>query len=135
PMMAAVAAAYGARFEQTLTGFKWIWNAAMRLEETEGVRLAFAYEEAIGYSAGHFVRDKDGISAAVFFAELAAECLKRGESVLERLGALYRRHGVWGSAQSTVTRTGVDGPSEILGAVDRIASPPPTSIGGLDVAR
>ncbi|HEX7669968.1 MAG TPA: phospho-sugar mutase [Polyangiaceae bacterium] len=133
PMMAAVAAAYGARFEQTLTGFKWIWNAAMRLEETEGVRLAFAYEEAIGYSAGHFVRDKDGISAAVYFAELAAECTAEGESVLERLGALYRRHGVWVSAQSTVTRTGVQGPSEILHAVDRVASAPPTSIGELAV--
>jgi phosphomannomutase len=132
--MADVARAHGARFEQTLTGFKWIWNAAMRLEETDSVRFAFGYEEAIGYSAGHFVRDKDGISVAVWFAELAAECRARGESVLERLEALYRRHGIWVSAQSTVTRTGVDGPEEILRAVDRVASAPPKEIGGFAVA-
>jgi phosphomannomutase len=134
PMMASVAAAHGARFEQTLTGFKWMWNAAMRLEETENVRLAFAYEEAIGYSAGHFVRDKDGISAAVFFAELAAQCEARGESILERLETLYRRHGIWVSAQSTVTRAGVDGPSEILRAVERMAGKPPETLGEFAVS-
>jgi phosphomannomutase len=133
PMMADVAVAHGARFEQTLTGFKWIWNAAMRLEETESVRFAFGYEEAIGYSAGHFVRDKDGISAAVWFAELAAECKASRKSVLERLEGLYRRHGIWVSAQSTVTRTGVEGPREILRAVDRIASAPPTELEGFAV--
>ncbi|HVU05319.1 MAG TPA: phospho-sugar mutase [Polyangiaceae bacterium] len=133
PMTAAVAASHGARFEQTLTGFKWVWNAAMRLEETSSVRFAFGFEEAIGFSVGRLVRDKDGISAAVVFAELAAEARAKETTVLERLEALYRTHGVWVSAQSTVTREGVQGAKEIAAAVDRAARNPPTAVGGVPV--
>jgi phosphomannomutase len=88
PMLASVAAAHGARFEATLTGFKWIANAALDLAGE--ARFVFGYEEALGYSAGGVVRDKDGVSAALLFAELAAHCRARGETVFERLAGLYR---------------------------------------------
>jgi len=50
PMLALIAAARGARFAQTLTGFKWIWNAALDLQEAGEGRFVFGYEEALGYS-------------------------------------------------------------------------------------
>lgn len=130
PMIAEVARAHGARSEQTLTGFKWIWNAALHLERTEGAKFVFGYEEAIGFSFVPSVRDKDGISAAVLFAELAAECRAKGTSVRERLLELYRRHGVWASAQRSIVRAGTDGAAEIARAVDRIAAAPPSDLGG-----
>lgn len=98
PMLDRIADAHGAALERTLTGFKWIWTA-IRALESGALRFAFAYEEALGYSVTRAVRDKDGISAALCFAVLAADCRARGESVLERLYGLFERHGLWVSAQ------------------------------------
>ncbi|HVW28985.1 MAG TPA: phospho-sugar mutase [Polyangiaceae bacterium] len=134
PMLADVAAAYGARHETTLTGFKWIWTCALELEETEGVRFVFGYEEAIGYSIGRSVRDKDGINAAVWFAELAAELAAEGETVWSRLAALHRRHGLWASAQHGVTRRGAGGAREIAASLDSVVRTPPASLAGRGVA-
>ena len=108
-MLASIAAAYGARFEATLTGFKWIANAALDLAAAEGTRFVFGYEEALGYTAGPVVRDKDGISAALLFAEMAAHCRALGETVWDRLARLYRRHGLWVSTQRSVVRPGSRG--------------------------
>ncbi len=62
-MLAAIAAHYGARHAETLTGFKWLARADTDLP---GSTLVYAYEEAIGHCVDPAaVRDKDGISAAV----------------------------------------------------------------------
>ena len=114
PMLADIAAHYGARFAQTLTGFKWIWNAALDLEEEGPDRFVFGYEEALGYCVGPAVRDKDGISAAVLFADLTAATLAAGSDVWGRLAALYRRHGLWVSTQKSVVRPGTEGAAEIV---------------------
>ena len=85
PMAGLVAAARGARFETTLTGFKWIMNAALDIEAAGRAALAFGFEEALGHAVGGLAYDKDGLSAALFMADLASECRKRGETVLDRL--------------------------------------------------
>ncbi|HEX4336731.1 MAG TPA: phospho-sugar mutase [Polyangiaceae bacterium] len=128
PMLAVLAREHDARHEVTLTGFKWIWTAALALEELEGVRFTFGYEEAIGFSVGRGVRDKDGIAAAVWFAELAADCAGRGETVLDRLAALHRRHGLWASAQHAITRRGPGGTSELISSLDVAVKMPPTTL-------
>jgi phosphomannomutase len=130
PLVAELSRARGARFEETLTGFKWIWTAALRLEAKENVTFAFGYEEAIGFSIGRAVRDKDGISAALWFAELSARARADGHSVLEKLAALYRRHGLWASAQRSVARGGPHGAEEIVSALDRTVRAPPFSLAG-----
>jgi phosphomannomutase len=134
PMIAAVAAEHGARFELTLTGFKWIWLAARKLEQTEGVRFAFGYEEALGYAVGQLVRDKDGISAALLFAELVAHCRAQGQSVLERLESLQRRHGLWVSAQKSIVRPGSGGRADVERAAALVADEPPAELAGRKVA-
>ena len=71
-MLRAIAAAYGARFAETLTGFKWIARA--------GAGLVYGYEEALGYCVDpDAVRDKDGIAAAVLAADLAATLKADGQ--------------------------------------------------------
>ncbi len=130
PLLEQVALERGARFERTLTGFKWIWLAAQALEASEAVRFAFGCEEALGYSTGSLVRDKDGISAAVFLCELAARCRAEGTTLLGRLEALFRRHGAWASAQRSLVRPGASGISEIRDMVDRLAAAPPEVVAG-----
>lgn len=133
PMLATVAAAHGARYEPTLTGFKWICNAAMDLEDADRVRFVFGYEEALGYSVGTVVRDKDGISAAVVFANMVAELRAEGRSVLDELTELYRRHGLWVSHQKSVVRPGSEGLAEIAAAMERIGERVPDALAGTAV--
>jgi phosphomannomutase len=133
PMLADIAAAHGAGFATTLTGFKWIWNAALDLEEAGEGTFVFGYEEALGYSVGPAVRDKDGVSAAVIFADLATDCRKRGESVLDYLARLYERHGMWVSTQKSIVRPGSEGAAQIAAAMVRIAESVPESVAGIDV--
>ncbi|MEI9939729.1 MAG: phospho-sugar mutase [Pseudomonadota bacterium] len=134
PMLAIVAQARGARYEPVLTGFKWVWTAALALE-AQNYRYCFGYEEALGYSFGRTVRDKDGISAALAFAELAAEARASGKTVLERLHALYREHGLWVSAQHNVVLKGGAGAARVARAMQQLLDAPPTVLAGQTVSR
>src|SRR6185436_16608082 len=89
----------GADYRETLTGFKWIGNAAMDYEKKTGGRFVIGYEEALGYSVGPLVRDKDGVSACVLFAELVAWNRARGMTVLDHLDDIYRRVGLFVTEQ------------------------------------
>ena len=134
PMLATVAAVHGATYDRTLTGFKWIWNAALDLEAEGRGEFVFGYEEALGYSVGQAVRDKDGISAAVAFAVLAAVAKANGETVWDRLAELYRRDGLWASTQKSIVLAGTEGAAEIVAAMVRIAETTPESLGGFAVS-
>jgi len=133
PMLALIAAEYGAHWEQTLTGFKWICNAALDLEAEGTGRFSFGYEEALGYSVGRVVRDKDGIGAAVWFADLAMVCREANITVLDRLAALYRRHGLWVSTQKALVRPGAEGLAEIAAAMETLRDSLPDSLGGIAI--
>jgi phosphomannomutase len=123
-MLSSIAAAAGARYAETLTGFKWIVRAA---EHRSGLRFIFGYEEALGYSIGTVVRDKDGIGAALAVLSLAARARAAGESVLDAYDALEVAHGVHLTGQLTM-RTGA--PAEVMA---RLRARPPAAFGGLDV--
>jgi phosphomannomutase len=129
PMLGLVARAHGAYFEQTLTGFKWIWHAALALERTQSLRFVFGYEEALGYSLDHLVRDKDGISAAILLCELAASCKARGQNLLDRMAELYREHGLWTSVQRSVLCPGSAGQSRMQAALGALSADPPHEFG------
>jgi phosphomannomutase len=129
PLVEAVARAHGARFERTLTGFKWLWTAVLALERRGGVRFAYAAEEALGYSVSPAVRDKDGISAAIAVADLASRCRREGKSLLDHLHALERRHGVWASVPKNVDVDAASGSAAISAALDRLVASPPAMLG------
>jgi phosphomannomutase len=129
PMLGAIAHALGVHYEETLTGFKWIANRALALEK-EGYAFVFGYEEALGYTVGDVVRDKDGISAAALFAELAAVCKAKGTSILARLEELYRTYGLFVSGQVNVTKKGHDGAVAIRAMMTHLRTSPPRSLAG-----
>ncbi|MEA3502527.1 MAG: phospho-sugar mutase [Actinomycetota bacterium] len=133
PMLESIAEHYGAVYDRTLTGFKWIWNAALDLEDEGRGEYVFGYEEALGYSVGRTVRDKDGISAAVAFAALVAEARADGATVWDRLAGLYERHGLWISTQKSIVRPGAEGADEIAGAMALLAERTPKTVGGIPV--
>ncbi|KAI9915011.1 hypothetical protein PsorP6_007494 [Peronosclerospora sorghi] len=92
-MLRAVAQAEGLNFEETLTGFKWMGNKTAELRNA-GKTVLFSFEEAIGFCLGDLVKDKDGVTAAAVFAEMAGylETTKR-VTVQQHLNALYERYG------------------------------------------
>ncbi len=133
PTLGDIADRHGVLWAQTLTGFKWVCNAAFDLEAEGKGKMILGYEEALGYSVGTIVRDKDGISAAVTFAMLAAAAAGRGQTTLDRLGDLYRRYGISVSTQVSIRREGASGSQEIAAAMDALRNDPPTELAGFPV--
>lgn len=133
PMLGTIAAALGAHYEEVLTGFKWIANRAMDLKKERNLRFVFGFEEALGYTVGELVRDKDGISAAVVFAELTAVLRAQGTTVLAHLEELYRRYGLFVSSQVNITRKGADGVAELRAIMAKLRKSPPWKIADHDV--
>jgi phosphomannomutase len=129
PMLGVIAKALGVRYEETLTGFKWIANRAMDLERSEGLRFVFGFEEALGYTVGDNVRDKDGISAAIIAAELAARRAAEGKTLLDELESLSRRYGLFVSGQKSITLPGAEGVAQIGEIMKKLRASPPAKIG------
>ena len=118
-LLGRIAAAHGLGHAETLTGFKWISRAP---------GLVFGYEEAIGYCVRPgAVRDKDGVSAAVLVATVAADLAAQGRSLLDVLDDLARAHGVHATDQLSVRVTDL---SLIGAAMARLRATPPTALGG-----
>jgi len=121
-LLARIAAAHRVRHAETLTGFKWI-------ARTPG--LVLGYEEALGYCvAPHLVRDKDGVTAALLVAELAARLAATGRTLTGALDDLARRHGVHVTDQLAVR---VDDLSLIDAAMRRLRAQSPQHLGGAAV--
>ena len=125
-LLSKLAAEYHVNFAETLTGFKWLARAALAAPR---LRPVYAYEEALGSCVGSVVRDKDGISAAMAFAEMAATERARGRSVLDRLDDVYRRHGVHATVQRSIRYEGPGALARAQAVVDRVATSPPAFVG------
>ena len=123
-LLSKIAATAGARYAETLTGFKWIVRAG---DGVPGARFLFGYEEALGYAVGGVVRDKDGIGAALAMLRLAAEAKAAGRSVLDRYDELESAHGVHLTSQVTLRTTDQ---AEVM---RRLRADPPAELGGLPV--
>lgn len=123
-MLRAIAARHGARYDRTLTGFKWI----VRAGDGQGTGLVFGYEEALGLCVDpDVVRDKDGITAAVVAAALAARLKVSGGSLPGRLDELAREHGLYVTDQLAVR---VDDLRLIDDAMARLRGNSPDALGG-----
>ena len=126
-MLSKMAAAAGVQYAETLTGFKWIARAAL---DRPGTRFVFGYEEALGYLVGDVVRDKDGISAAMILAEIAALAKAEGVSLQDRLDDLSRAHGLHATDQWSVRLEGADGAARIASIMDALRREPAGRAGG-----
>jgi phosphomannomutase len=128
-----IAERLGATYEETLTGFKWIANRALRRSAEDGSRFVFGYEEALGYGVGSAVHDKDGIGAAVAVADLAGHARAGGGSVVQRLEDLARTYGVYATLQRSVTLQGSSGAATIARVMEGFRDDVPQGIAGRPV--
>jgi phosphomannomutase len=123
-MLSEIAAAHGARYAETLTGFKWLARA--------GDGLIYAYEEALGLCVNpDFVRDKDGIAAAVLASDFAATLRATGRSLLDVLDDLAARHGVYLTDQLSLRVTDLTVRTKLM---DALRATPPAHLAGAVVA-
>ncbi|MGI2068403.1 phospho-sugar mutase [Shewanella sp. MF08487] len=126
-LLSKIAQGFGTQSFTTLTGFKWLMNVGIAKTQPEN-QFLFAYEEALGYTVGSMVWDKDGLSALVAFAQLTAELAAKGQTIWDRLEQIYREHGFHLNAQVSIALK-PDTPN--IGAYLR--EHPPVKIGELDV--
>ncbi|AIY03662.1 phosphoglucomutase [Arthrobacter sp. PAMC 25486] len=121
-LLAKIAAAAGYGHVRTLTGFKWISRVP---------GLSYGYEEALGYCvAPELVRDKDGISAALLMAEMAAGLKAAGLTLLDVLDDLALAHGLHASTQISIR---VEDPAGIKDMMARLREQPPAALNGSKV--
>jgi phosphomannomutase len=117
-----ISAHYGINYKEVLTGFKWI----AKIED-----LAFGYEEAIGYAVdSENVNDKDGISAAIFLAQIAMDLKGEGLTLSDLLHEVWQRHGFHGTEQISIR---VSDTAAITALLQGLRQNPPLEIAGIAV--
>ncbi len=115
----AIAELHGFDYQQTLTGFKWIGPIP---------NLVFGYEEALGYCVDpEFVKDKDGLSAAVTVMELASQLKSVGKTLQDELDRIAIDVGVYATDQVSVRVSDLSRIPEIM---EHLRTHPPTEIAG-----
>lgn len=133
PLLGVMARELGLAYAETLTGFKWIANRGMQLEQERALRFLYGYEEALGYTIGTAVRDKDGISAALVLGVLAAELAAEGKTLLDRLDEIALRFGLFESTQRSVVLPGRDGSERMSALMATLRASPPDELAGAKV--
>ena len=117
-----ISAHYGINYKEVLTGFKWI----AKIED-----LAFGYEEAIGYAVdSENVNDKDGISAAIFLAQIAMDLKGEGLTLSDLLHEVWQRHGFHGTEQISIRVSDI---AAITALLEGLRQNPPLEIAGIAV--
>ena len=121
-LLGKIAGRHGIAYAETLTGFKWIGRI-------DGLR--FGYEEALGYCVDpDAVRDKDGVSAAVLIAELAATLRAEGRGLANALDDIARGYGLHATDQLSVRVADL---AQIDTVMERLRTTPPSTLGGRTV--
>ena len=130
-MADAVAAQYGIQVRAVLTGFKWIGQQIARLEEAgEEDRFLLGFEESCGYLSGGYVRDKDGVDAAVLICEMAAWYRAQGKQLGRALDEMYARFGYYLNKVDSYTFAGGDGMRRMGGIMEDLRREPPGELAG-----
>jgi phosphomannomutase len=125
-LLGRMAERHGVRSTETYTGFKWIGHTVLTRPAD---RFVFGYEQALGYLVTQRPLDKDGITAAVLLAEVAALAERDGVTLEDRLDAIAAEYGTYGIAERSIRMT----PADAAAAVERMKASPPASVGGLAV--
>ena len=134
-MAAAIAADYGVRFVEVLTGFKYIGEQIKWMEADGSGNYVFGLEESYGCLAGTHARDKDAIVAVMCLCEMAAWCKKHGKTCWDQMLALYEKYGYYKETQYTITLKGIDGAAQIAQIMDKLRQDPPKNFGPWKVLR
>lgn len=128
-----LAADYGVKIIEVLTGFKYIGEQIKLFEQTGSNNYVFGLEESYGCLAGTHARDKDAIVAVMCLCELAAFCKKNKMTLWDAMIALYEKYGYYKEDLYTITLKGIDGSKQITAIMDALRNNPPKEFGELQV--
>lgn len=113
-MVNVMAKAYGVEIAEVLTGFKYIGEQILWLEQKgEEDRYIFGYEESCGYLTNTDIRDKDAVNAAILVAEMANVYKHQGKSLYDRLQELYAKFGDFKTVTLAYEFQGLEGKAHI----------------------
>jgi phosphoglucomutase len=154
-LQAAIAAHFGVRLINTLTGFKYIGEKLLAYEKKSALDnysthplstrreallkhstfFIFGGEESYGYSGGDYVRDKDANAAALMIAEAALHAQSKGIDLLQYLDQIYLRFGYYTEKLGTLTFEGATGATTIARLLASYRQTPPVQLQGQAVTQ
>ena len=134
-MARAVAEANGLDCYDTFTGFKFMAEKMNELESAGKNTVIFSYEESYGYMIGHYVRDKDAVTASLLLTEMAAWYHAQGMTLFDALRSLYEKYGWYGEKTHNLVMPGLDGLEKMAALMQSLRAQPPVEIGGVAVAQ
>ncbi len=136
PLADAVAKNYGVELRSVLTGFKWIGDQILQLEQKgEEERFIFGFEESYGYLSGTYVRDKDAVVASMLICEMAAYYRSTGSSIKERLEEIYAKYGYYLNLVDSFEFPGLSGMDTMAGIMESLRANPPKEFAGYAVEK
>ncbi|WP_462282101.1 phospho-sugar mutase [Salinivirga cyanobacteriivorans] len=125
-LLPKIAAHYGVKCHNVLTGFKYIADIIGRKEGEE--TFIGGGEESYGYLAGEFVRDKDAVMSCALIAEAVAWANDQGKSAFEMLLDIYMEYGLYYENLISIVKKGKAGADEIQAMMDKLRNDPPKKI-------
>lgn len=124
-----IAASYGIKTIDTLTGFKYIGEKINEFEESSSYTFLFGYEESNGYLAGTFVRDKDAVIASTLICEAGVYYMDKGISLYDALQNIYKKYGYFDEKLQSITLEGKEGGESIRKIMSNLREAMPHIIG------
>lgn len=132
-LIADIAARFGVKCYDVLTGFKYIGE---KVREWEGkAEFVCGGEESYGFNVGSFVRDKDAQVCAAMVAECAAWAADQGLTLYQLMRRIYAEFGYRREAMVYLVRTGKSGAEEIRSIMAQMRSTPPAALAGSPVVK
>ena len=133
-MIDKIAADYGVKMINVLTGFKFIGEQIGFLEaDGEVDRYIFGFEESYGYLSGGHVRDKDGVNASLLICEMFAHYKAMGISLVQMLNQLYEKYGYFKEALQSITFEGASGAKKMADLMESLRTNAPKEVAGYKV--
>ena len=132
-MADAIAKYYDVNLIEVLTGFKYIGQQILKMEETGKGKYLFGFEESYGCLIGTHARDKDAIVATMALCEAAADYMDKGMTMWDAMVDLYERMGYYMDGIQTISLPGVEGGEKIQQILSELRANPPKEFDGYKV--
>lgn len=127
---------YGAELRNVLTGFKYIGEQILGLEQKgEENRYVFGFEESYGYLAGTYVRDKDAVVASMLICEMAAYYKKQGKTLSQVIDEMYDQYGYYINQTLNFAFEGAQGMKKMQEIMTELRENTPAEIAGFKVIK
>lgn len=136
PLVDRVAAKYGCKVTDVLTGFKYVGEFIANLEKKgEEDRFVMGFEESYGYLIGTHARDKDGVAASLMISEMAAYYKSKGKTLVDVLNDIYAEFGVTVDRLYNFMFEGASGMAKMAEIMTETRENPPSQLAGLKVIK